>query len=165
MSKPKIFVGGPIQHAIAMDGSWKLGLRDNLTKILTALRSDEFEVFSAHEHELWGEVDWSGNPASVVQRDFSWMQSADIYAAVLPDENPHCGNPMRSDGTAIELGWASALQKPIALIWNEFGAHSLITRGLSAVTQVASISFEAAMETPSIVPKSLRTLLNRADRI
>ena len=64
------------------------------------------------------------------------MKICDVYIALL--HQSYTGTFIRSDGTCIEIGWASAMKKPIILIGNNIlcDKNSHLIRGLIAITQV-----------------------------
>ena len=132
-----VFVGGPIQHAIYPDGAFHALTRSAIETAIDGLRSQGYQVLSAHEHENFGEMDVREKFQEVCFRDFQWMQKCNVFVAILPlDEN---GKVVHSAGTSIELGWASAMDKPIVLICDPAPIYSHLVIGLDAVTRVAKI--------------------------
>jgi hypothetical protein len=100
--------------------------------VIASLTLDGHAVLSAHIHENFGEMDVSGKSQQVCLRDFGWMKQCDLFIAVLPlDESQ---NVIHSSGTAIELGWASALGKPVVLVCHPAPKYSHLILGLHAVT-------------------------------
>lgn len=132
-----VFVGGPIQYAIDGDGLFHAPTRSILNTVLEGLRKQGIRVLSAHEHEDFGEMDVSGKFQEVCLRDFKWMEQCDVFVAVLPlDGN---GKVIYSAGTSVELGWASAMGKPIVLICDPAPVYSHLLVGLDAVARVIKI--------------------------
>ncbi len=132
-----VFVGGPIQYAINEKGLFSQSLRSTLINVLERLETRGFRVLSAHRYERFGEVDMRGKFFEVCARDYAWMQECDAFVAVLPvDEH---GVPVTTSGTSVELGWASAIGKPIVLVVEPSGAYSHLVAGLHAVTEVVRL--------------------------
>ena len=132
-----VFVGGPIQHAINAEGVFHALTRSTIEAAIASLRSRGYRVISAHQHENFGERDVSGKFQDICSRDFQWMRQCDIFVAVLPlDGN---GKVIHSAGTSVELGWASAMNKPIVLICDPSPIYSHLVIGLDAVARVAKI--------------------------
>ncbi|TWP46110.1 hypothetical protein FKR81_36870 [Lentzea tibetensis] len=136
LSGLNVFVGGPIQHAIQGTG-FHDPLRDAISDVIEAVRIANGTVFSAHEAERFGADTARFTPDQVAVRDFSWMRRCDVFVPVLPvDES---GELLRTDGTHVELGWASALDKPIVVVTSapvsEHASHLL--RGLRSAARVS----------------------------
>lgn len=143
-----VFVGGPIQHALrgnAMtpDAQRPIQLMHGMVNDLGAT------LLSAHVAERFGEDTHSFTPSQVAERDYRWMNSCSIFVAILPCDT--VGQLIRTDGTHIELGWASAMAKPIVVLAPAH-AHSQLShlvKGLSSVAQVHILDLEAAMADPT----------------
>lgn len=110
--KCKIFLGGPIQY-LRLHGNSAAVIASH-RDVSDALTAAGFEVLSAHEVEQYGEISDSFSPEEVTKRDFGWAQECDIYVAILPLD-PH-GVPYRTDGTHIEIGWVTAMDKKTVLM-------------------------------------------------
>ncbi|MFI6347331.1 nucleoside 2-deoxyribosyltransferase [Streptomyces sp. NPDC050560] len=131
----KVFVGGPIQYAIE-EGSFYSPLHRTLHGIIGALQEAGGTVFSAHVAEKFGIDTPLFSPQQVSVRDFGWMRRCDVFVPVLPVRD---GDLLRTDGTHVEMGWASALGKPIALVTRQplaSGASHLL-RGLPEIADVS----------------------------
>jgi hypothetical protein len=107
-----VFVGGPIQNLLVHDNSSAVvaSHRDVIEQLTLA----GFEVLSAHETERYGDISTDFTPQQVTQRDYSWAKACDVYVAVLPLDPD--GVPYRTDGTHVEIGWATALGRRTILI-------------------------------------------------
>jgi nucleoside 2-deoxyribosyltransferase len=116
-----------MQHAVH-SGGFDPRLRHLLSSIIKVLQTNHVVVFSAHVVEDFCKYDANGEAGSVTRRDFDWMRECDIYVAVLPAGPDDLS--YRSDGTHVELGWASALGKPILLLSSSGIDHSLVVQGL-----------------------------------
>lgn len=96
-----------------------------------ALEAKGCRVLSAHRFERCGEMDIEEQEARVCRRDFAWMNEADVFSCVFPSGSG--GHSVRTDGTCVELGWASALGKPIILITARDDKHSHLVKGLFSI--------------------------------
>lgn len=123
-----VFVCGPLTEALngqELDEE----LRGLLELIHETLARDRMRVLSAHRDERWGQDEPS--PEVVAERDLEWMRACDAAVMVL-------GTPSRpvwrTDGTFVELGWATALRKPVVVIGDLGAYRSALVRGLSSVS-------------------------------
>lgn len=133
----KIFVGGPIQYAISGEGNFRKELRNLIEKIITDLLSAGHTVLSAHRYENYGEMDVTNKQAEVCARDFAWMNDCDLFVAVLPGDED--GFPVRSDGTCVELGWASSLGKKVIILRSSATQYSHLVAGLAAIANASFV--------------------------
>lgn len=109
---------------------WELQLlRADRIEYLSALRQAFLEkgmaVFSAHHNEDWG-CSWLP-PEICTPADFLAVQRSDVVCALL-------GQSL-SPGVLVELGWASALGKPVVILAGD-GPLPQLVRGLKEVTCV-----------------------------
>ena len=82
-------------------------------------------------------MDVNGKSREVCSRDYQWMRECDIFIAILPlDSN---GEMISTSGTSVELGWASAMGKPIVLVRDPAPKYSHLVLGLDVVTQVTEV--------------------------
>ena len=65
------------------------------------------------------------------------MLQCDLFVAILPLDAD--GNVIHSGGTSIELGWASAMGKPIILVCDPAPKYSHLVIGLDAVAKLTKI--------------------------
>jgi len=149
----RIFVGGPIKHAISQD-EYDQELRMLITLVLSNLENEGYEVFSAHLAEGFGLVDTQPSSSDVILRDFGWMKKCDTFVAVLPAGSE---GVFRTDGTHVELGWASALNKPIVALVplplpKNYG-HFL--RGLDSIAKVSFVNIAEVQINPSVLIKAV----------
>lgn len=137
-SQACVFVGGPIQYAVdTTSGKFDPPTRNAIEECITALTSRGIKVLSAHLHENFGEIDVSGMSLEVCTRDFAWMGRCDAFVAVLP--LGASGEPIPTAGTSVELGWASAMGKPIVLVCAQTQNYSHLVIGLEAIAPVKRI--------------------------
>ncbi|CDG17310.1 nucleoside 2-deoxyribosyltransferase [Xenorhabdus doucetiae] len=160
-SNLKVFIGGPIQHALrlrVLDNN----LQVHIKSAICQLESLGTEVFSAHRTEQFGGTTHLYTPEEVSQRDRQWMEQCDIFVAILP-VCPQQKQLIRTDGTHIELGWASALNRPIILVtehpFNHSASHLL--KGLSAIAQVHHISLNDFAHDPAILSHAIQSIAEK----
>lgn len=157
---PVVFVGGPIQHASIL-GQFSGGIKAIIEEILNGLEHQGAQVLSAHRYEGYGAMDVEGMHDMVAARDFAWMNQCSIFVAVLPDNDD--GSPVRTDGTCVELGWASALGKPVVVVRSLTGSHSHLVKGLGSVTSVVEVALKDAVRVPDLVVQAVFRLLAEKD--
>lgn len=136
----RVFLGGPIQHLLTAKNSAAVVAEHRA--IARTLIDAGYVVLSAHEVEEYGQLSEQFTPASVTQRDYRWAQECDVYVAVLPVD--HAGVPYRSDGTHIEIGWATALDRPVVLLLDENAAvpYSHLVRGLVDTRRAVAVPLQ-----------------------
>lgn len=136
-SLPCILVGGPIQNAISIDGVFDMEIRHLIECVLKALEKANYHVLSSHVYENFGGMDVRGKSREVCARDYQWMQECDLFLAIFPLDSK--GNAISTSGTCVELGWASAMGKPIVVVRDSAPKYSHLIVGLDAVTQVTEV--------------------------
>lgn len=159
--KHKVFVGGPIMYAMRSDVGFHAQTRRVIEGVLSAVMAAGYEVLSAHQLERWGETDMIDAYFDVCRRDFAWMREAAAFVAILPPGG--AGEPIRTDGTCVELGWATALSKPIVLVRRLLDRHSHLVRGLPTIARVAELDFDVLTHDTCAVTKALAHFLERVD--
>ncbi|MGG2464319.1 hypothetical protein ACO0M4_31900 [Streptomyces sp. RGM 3693] len=136
-----LFVGGPIQHAL-VPGGMAAPIREYVSLTIDQSQRAGATVLSAHVAERFGADTASFTPEEVSVRDYAWMRECDVFVPVLPVLD---GTLLRTDGTHIELGWASALGRPIVGITDQPFAESA-SHLLKGLAQVAAATFLSAAE-------------------
>lgn len=146
----RVFLGGPIQ-ALAADPVLLRNTKLTLLRAIEYLTANGVDIWNAHLIENFGEKTHEWTPVAVTQRDFNWMRSCDVFIALLPHNAD--GRLARTDGTHVELGWASALGKPIILVIDpeveEESSH--LVKGLASVARVTRVSFQTLLDNPGYV--------------
>lgn len=160
-SRITAFLGGPIQ-VLSRDPLLLARLEGAVQAIVHAFRSNAMQVFSAHLAEDFGATTFEWQPHSIAKRDLMWMRSCDVFVALLPPDQG--GSLARSDGTHVELGWASALGKPIVLVSDTKleGQFSQLVTGLPAIAQVWRADFFEVMDDPDILVRLISEILATA---
>jgi len=105
--------------------------RELFGALIRRLEDDGCEVHNAHRREGWGSAFMT--PEECTKVDFTEISRCDVFVA-LP------GYPA-SPGTHVEIGWASAMGKPIVLLLNDGCDYAFLVRGLHAVAQVTYLIF------------------------
>ncbi|MER5930851.1 nucleoside 2-deoxyribosyltransferase [Streptomyces sp. NPDC002054] len=159
LSGVNVFVGGPIQHALH-EGGFHTPLRHAIHDVIESVSAAKGTVFSAHVAEKFGVDTPLFTPEQVSVRDLGWMRRCDVFVPVLPVDTD--GDLMRTDGTHVELGWASGLGKPIVVVTPvPLAANaSHLLRGLPAVADVAVLDLAATRRDPA----ELLLLLHKVTR-
>lgn len=145
-------VGGPIK-AYFSEGAFDRTARQDYERLVEFLRCEGAIVFNAPEYERFAVVPVPSQ--AVTERDFSWCQAADLYVCLWP--TGASGQPIPSQGTAIELGWVSMFRRPVVLLWDAPNAlnYSHLIRGLDSITNVAYVDLK----------NSYRTICNEIQKI
>ncbi|GGX88035.1 nucleoside 2-deoxyribosyltransferase [Streptomyces hiroshimensis] len=145
-----VFVGGPIQHAI-LPGGFTASLQDAISTAIAVVEENGGNIFSAHVVEKFGAETDSFTPEQVSVRDYRWMRKCDVFVPVLPlldDKTLH-----RTDGTHVELGWATAMGRPVVLITRQPFAESAshLLKGLHRVGSVHAVDFDEFAGKPDLL--------------
>lgn len=164
LSKFKVFVGGPIQHAVMSHG-FKSDVQHLIETCISTLTADGHTIFSAHVAERFGELTETFTPKSIWQRDRKWMGECDLFVAVLPSDGT--GALLRTDGTCIELGWASALKKPIIVMTERFDCivASDLFRGIIFNGVAQHIDLAEFAQCPSLLSECASQILGNKLRV
>ena len=145
-----LFVGGPIQHAISPTG-FAVDLQQAISLVIQTLRGHGATLFSAHTVEEFGDRTAAYTPEQVSARDLRWMSKCDVFIPVLPISADD--ELMRTDGTHVELGWATALGRPIVLITKQpiVDSASHLLKGLHRVGEVQLLDIERFIREPFLL--------------
>jgi hypothetical protein len=151
----RVFIGGPIVQAIVR-GQFDTNLKHLISAVVAVLAEDGFEVASAHVAEQFGQTREASDSHSIVARDFNWMTWCDAFVAVLPAGAD--GGVVRTDGTHVELGWASALRKNIIVVSPVPvpASYGHMIRGLSSFPQVAFLDIDDVRRNPRVLTDMLQ---------
>ncbi|MGW5508220.1 nucleoside 2-deoxyribosyltransferase [Streptomyces albogriseolus] len=145
-----VFVGGPIQHAI-LESGFVGHVQDAITAAIHTATENGANVFSAHVAEKFGAETAFFTPEQVAVRDFHWMKKCDVFVAILPVLEDQ--TLRRTDGTHVELGWATALERPVVLVTRQPFVESAghLLKGLHRVGLVRAVDFDEFTEKPSLL--------------
>lgn len=136
MSLPRVFLGGPFKGIVDDSGTMHPQERARYEALISGLEAAGCHVDNAHRREGWGAAFLP--PKECTRRDFDEIASSDVVVA-FPGSPP-------SPGTHIELGWASALGKPLVLLIEEHTEYAFLVQGLGAVAAVTYIELAAGEE-------------------
>lgn len=127
----RIFLAAPFKQRL--DQSQVIQAADQvlLTQIMTLLETAGITVDNAHRREFWGRAMMT--PAECTQADYQAIAACDVLLA-FP------GQPA-SPGTHIELGWASAMHKPIVLLLQAGKTYAYLVQGLGTVGDVTYLTY------------------------
>lgn len=148
----RIFFAAPFTETLAPDGMCASPFRGLLSAIRSTLVIAGYDVFLAHEREKWGAALLPADYCTPL--DLDELRRSEAVVAL-----PRC-----SGGVHIELGWASALRKPILLLLEPGYDYSPLVHGLHTVTVAKSIPFHGT-ESCREVAVALQALLHEHARL
>lgn len=127
--KNRVFLAAPFTSYLK-DGMFDNDKFKEINFLISFLRNNGFSVFSAHEREKFGQNLLS--PEECTELDFQEMNQCDIVVALIDN---------KSFGVSLELGWASALKKPLILYKGEEHNYSTpLIAGISQLTDTIVIN-------------------------
>ncbi|WP_157596982.1 TIR domain-containing protein [Streptacidiphilus rugosus] len=126
LAAPSLRLTGPA------DGVFSLALRGRLTALRDALLDSGVSVFSAQHDDVW--TTRGVGIGLRVPSAFRAMHAADLAVAYV-------GSPL-SAGVGMELGWATALRKPVVLLVDKAVSHSPMITTLEEVSPVLPLEFD-----------------------
>lgn len=138
MRKKKCFLAAPFKSLVDSTTS-KMKNRDIeiIINLINYLEKKGYDVHNAHKRESWGKEFMP--PEECTKVDFDEIKSCDLFIA-FP------GKPA-SPGTHIEIGWASAFDKPIVLLlYNSEEDYAYLIRGLHTVSKVKKILYKSEQD-------------------
>lgn len=104
-----------------------------LRKLYRLCQTYASEVFLAAEREEYGK---NLMKDVCTELDFEEMKTSDIVVAI-PDD---------SKGVAVELGWASWMQKKLVLILNLNQRYTPLISGLGDITETTTLFYEGSLD-------------------
>jgi hypothetical protein len=142
-----VFIGGPFTGLICPETRLLLPTwRNRYSRLIGLFESESWEVRNAHRREAWGEDIMP--PAVHVKLDFEDIRACDLFIA-FP------GYPA-SPGTHVEIGWASALGKPMVLLLEEDHPYGSLVAWIDAVADARCIRFRKDEDYLSILAPIIR---------
>ncbi|MFF0452882.1 nucleoside 2-deoxyribosyltransferase [Nocardia africana] len=125
-----VFVAGPFFKLVDPEtGAMRAEDRERFETLIGYFEDSGCRVHNAHRREHWGEAFLE--PDDFTRLDHNEIAAADLLVAVP--------GPPASLGTHIELGWASALRKPILLLLERGEDYALMVYGLRHITRTAIV--------------------------
>ncbi len=151
----KVFLGGPFKSVIDPGtGQLYARERERLDALIRRLEGDGCEVHNAHRREGWGSAFMT--PEECTKLDFTEISRCDVFVA-FP------GYPA-SPGTHVEIGWASAMGKPIILLLEDGREYAFLVRGLHTVARVTYLTFREDTDLGPEVSAAVLGLVNEGSR-
>ncbi len=139
--RARVFLAAPLMRLTGpADSVVTLASRTRLTALRSSLLRSGAAVFSAHHSDAWT-VDGRA-PEPRVPSDYRAMQTADLVFAYV-------GAPL-SAGVSLELGWGSALRKPIVLLVDEAITHNPLIATIEQVAPVLPLVFDDSWSQDSL---------------
>ncbi|KOU52310.1 nucleoside 2-deoxyribosyltransferase [Streptomyces sp. WM6378] len=119
--------------------------RTRFEALIERLEAEGYHVYNAHRRESLGAKFLT--PDECTRLDYDEISASTVFIA-FP------GHPA-SPGTHIEIGWASALGKPIVLLLEDEADYAFLVRGLHTI---ADVTYLTISDTESLAAKVLNTV-------
>ena len=122
-----VFIAGPFKALVDAESEPRYReLRTTIEELIDFFNSISWNVLNAHTREQWGAAFLQPNEST--RLDYDQITSADLVVA-LPGDPP-------SPGTHIEIGWATALCRPLTIITESVVYNtSALLRGMAELRQ------------------------------
>jgi nucleoside 2-deoxyribosyltransferase len=148
----EVFVAGPFWQAIdEKTGRVGSSVMTELNSVMQFFEELGCVVHNAHRRESWGEKFLECHEYTPL--DLEEIRKSDLLVA-FP------GVPA-SPGTHVELGWASALGKPIILLLERGAAYAGLVEGLKYVALVEEVFFTSVDEILDGLPIAIDAVQGR----
>lgn len=142
----KMFLAGPFKAIVdKTSGTMSQDDVDLFSSIIDYFEGQGWSVHCAHKREKWGREFME--PAVCTVIDYEEISKADVLVA-FP------GSPA-SPGTHIELGWASAMKKPIVMLLEEGKEYAFLVRGLPEITNIEHVTFSGKALDPKVIEDAI----------
>lgn len=136
-----VFVAGPFWTLVDKETGKVAGTaRDHLEGVLRHYDDMGVRIYNAHRREAWGSAFLE--PAEFTKLDFDEISACDIVVA-FP------GVPA-SPGTHIEIGWASAMDKPLVLLLEKDVEYAGLIEGLPSFRRCELVRFDEVVDTDEL---------------
>lgn len=148
-----VFVGGPFYALVDPEtGLMAQDDQQKITRIIDYFETGGAKVYNAHRREAWGAKFLTAPECTKL--DFTEISQSDVFVA-------YPGVPV-SPGTHVEVGWASALGKPMVLLLEKNVKHTFLVTGLETVANVEFIWFDDVDEILEQLPDAVSRVLGRS---
>lgn len=127
-----VFLAAPFKQLLNQDKVVDSQSMSLIKDVMQLLEDADFVVDNAHQREGWGQHMMT--PDECTTADFEAIKKCHMFMA-FP------GYPA-SPGTHIEIGWASAFDKPIVLLLKENTTYAYLVRGLGTVGRVKYLYYK-----------------------
>jgi nucleoside 2-deoxyribosyltransferase len=150
-----VFVGGPFFQLVDPETGIMSELdQQKFTKLIEYFEGRGATVYNAHRREAWGAQFLT--PDEATKLDFTEISKSDVFVA-FP------GVPA-SPGTHVEIGWASALGKPMVLMLEKGKKHTFLVTGLEQIANVEFLWFDDPEEIHEQLEEKVELVLARDRR-
>ncbi|GAA2827416.1 nucleoside 2-deoxyribosyltransferase [Crossiella cryophila] len=129
-SRRSVFLAGPFKALVDDTGAMRVAEKARFEALIDRLEAEGYQVHNAHRREAWGKEFL--RPEECTRLDYEEISDSTVFVA-FP------GHPA-SPGTHIEIGWASALGKPIVLLLEPDREYAFLVRGLHTVADVTYLT-------------------------
>ncbi|MGP4110785.1 nucleoside 2-deoxyribosyltransferase [Streptomyces sp. 4N509B] len=147
-----VFVGGPFFRLVdPATGLMPQEEQDKITRIIEHFEKGGSTVYNAHRREAWG-AEFLSAP-ECTHLDYTEISQSDLFVA-FP------GVPV-SPGTHVEIGWASALGKPMVLFLEKDEKHTFLVTGLETVANVEYVWFSSVDDIFRQLPDAVQRVMSR----
>ncbi|MGK4578866.1 nucleoside 2-deoxyribosyltransferase [Kitasatospora sp. HPMI-4] len=147
-----LFLAGPfIQLLDPATGEMPDGARAPFDLLIKHFEAQGISVHNAHRREAWGAQ--LMRPEQCTGLDQEEIRKADVFVAI-PGFPP-------SPGTHIEVGWASAFDKPIVLLLERGREYTFLIQGLHTVATVEYVVYTDIAASLSAVDKAVHRAVTR----
>ncbi|WP_082119602.1 nucleoside 2-deoxyribosyltransferase [Saccharothrix sp. ST-888] len=147
-----LFLAGPfIQLLDPATGEMPDEARAPFDILIKHFEAQGLSVHNAHRREAWGAE--LMRPEQCTGLDQEEIRKADVFVA-LP------GFPA-SPGTHIEVGWASAFDKPIVLLLERGREYTFLIQGLHTVATVEYVVYTDIAGSLAAVDRAMRRAVTR----
>jgi nucleoside 2-deoxyribosyltransferase len=148
-----VFVGGPFFALVdPQTGLMAEKDQDKINRIIEYFEVAGAKVYNAHRREAWGAKFLTAPECTKL--DFTEISQSDVFVA-------YPGVPV-SPGTHVEVGWASALGKPMVLLLEKDAKHTFLVTGLETIANVEFIWFDRVEEILEQLPDAIDRVLTRS---
>lgn len=149
----EVFVAAPFWRFLQMaNGVVPDGERQKIMQVIEYFEALGCEVHNAHRREGWGTQ--LMEPLEFTRHDYDGIAASDLFVA-FP------GAPA-SPGTHVELGWASALGKPMVVIMEADEEYAGLVVGLGSVGVVEEVVYRPGDDLVPMIAEATRRVLGRA---
>ncbi|WP_051877118.1 hypothetical protein [Streptomyces natalensis] len=149
-SKPLVFVGGPFKGLLdPATGLLPERHRSNYRALIDHFAGLGFEVDNAHRREAWGAEVMT--PDVCTRLDYLALRKAVLFVA-YPGDPP-------SPGTMVEIGWMSAMAKPMILLIERGQEVPPLVAGVHTIAPVRYLAVEAGSFDPDELNRCTTELL------
>jgi nucleoside 2-deoxyribosyltransferase len=147
-----LFLAGPfIQLLDPATGEMPEHARASFDVLIKHFEAQGLAVHNAHRREAWGAE--LMRPEQCTGLDQDEIRKADVFVAIP-------GVPA-SPGTHIEIGWASAFDKPIVLMLEQGREYTFLVQGLHTVATVEYVEYTDAAEALPALDQALQRAVTR----